>query len=53
MEELFQIIGRLYADIYHSQKFIENLKDQLKTKDSEILALKTKYATSSKEIIDK
>lgn len=36
MDDLFNIIGRLYVDIYNSQKIIDILKDQIKEKDSEI-----------------
>jgi len=40
MEELFNIIGKLYVDIYNLQKVLEHLQNQLKDKDSEILKLK-------------
>ena len=36
MEDLFNIIGKLYVDIYNSQKIIDILKDQIKEKDLEI-----------------
>lgn len=49
MDELFQIIGRLYIDIYRSQKFLEGLQEQIKTKDSEILSLKAKLMTGPKD----
>lgn len=40
MEDLFNIIGKLYVDIYNIQKVIERLQQQLKEKDSEIIKLK-------------
>lgn len=40
MEEIFNIIGKLYVDSYNSQKVIEILQQQLKDKDSEIQELK-------------
>lgn len=41
MEELFNIIGKLYVDIYNSQKVLQMLQDQLKQKDQEIQQLKS------------
>jgi hypothetical protein len=40
MDELFNMIGRLYVDVYNSQKVIDLLQQQLKSKDKEILELK-------------
>lgn len=40
MEELFNIIGKLYVDIYNMQKVLEMLQKQVKEKDLEIQALK-------------
>lgn len=40
MDELFNIIGKLYVDMYNMQKLLELLQKQLKDKDSEILQLK-------------
>lgn len=40
MDELFNIIGKLYVDMYNMQKLLEHLQKQLKEKDSEILKLK-------------
>jgi predicted flavoprotein YhiN len=40
MDELFTMIGRLYADLHNSQKIIDLLQDQIKNKDQEILELK-------------
>ena len=35
MEDLFNIIGKLYVDVYNSQKVIEILQKQLKDKDAQ------------------
>lgn len=40
MDELFNIIGRLYADLYHTQKLLDVLQEQIKNKDKEIMELK-------------
>lgn len=40
MEDLFNIIGKLYVDIYNTQKIIDLLQNQIKDKDKEILDLK-------------
>ncbi len=40
MDELLNIIGRLYVDLYHSQKLLDVLQEQLKNKDKEIADLK-------------
>jgi hypothetical protein len=40
MEELFNIIGKLYVDIYNTQKVLEMLQKQLRDKDSELIELK-------------
>jgi hypothetical protein len=40
MEEIFNIIGRLYVDSYNSQKVIELLQQQVKDKDQEINILR-------------
>jgi hypothetical protein len=44
MEELFQIIGRLYTDMYNMQKYMEVLQNKLKEQEQELLALKNKGA---------
>ena len=36
MEDLFNIIGKLYVDIYNSQKVIEILQKQIKAQNEEI-----------------
>ena len=41
MEELFNIIGKLYLDIYNTQKLLEILQNQIKEKDKEIKELKS------------
>lgn len=45
MEELFNIIGKLYVDLYNMQKLLERLQQQLKDKDSEIIKLKQQTRT--------
>lgn len=49
MEELFTIIGRLYVEMYHAQKYIETVQTQLKDKDTEIISLKSKVAGTNKD----
>lgn len=39
-DELFNIIGRLYIDIYNTQKYIEVLQKQIQDKDNIIKDLK-------------
>lgn len=41
MEELFNIIGKLYVDIYNTQKLLEILQKQIQEKDKEIKELRT------------
>jgi hypothetical protein len=41
MEELFNIIGRLYVDIYNSQKVLQMLQEQIKQKDEELSLIKS------------
>jgi len=48
MEELLMIIGKLYVDIYQTQKYMESIQQQLKEKDSEVLSLKQKLSTKDK-----
>jgi hypothetical protein len=48
MDELFNIIGRLYADIYNTQRVLEMLQEQLKAKDQEILELKKTKLSNDK-----
>lgn len=40
MDELFNIIGKLYVDITNMQKVLEILQQQIKDKDQEINLLK-------------
>lgn len=40
MEGLFEIIGKLYVDLYNMKKVIEMLQQQLKDKDTELMELK-------------
>lgn len=39
-DELFNIIGRLYVDIYNTQKYLEVLQKQIQDKDNIIKDLK-------------
>lgn len=49
MEELLSIVGRLYVDMFHAQKYIESMQNQLKDKDTEIIALKSKLSGLPKD----
>jgi hypothetical protein len=40
LENIFAIIGKLYVDVYNSQKIIEVIQQQNKEKDQEIARLK-------------
>jgi hypothetical protein len=40
MDELFNVIGRLYMDLYQAQKLLDVLQEQLKNKDKETIELK-------------
>jgi hypothetical protein len=40
IDELLNIIGRLYVDVYNCRKVIDILQQQLQFKDKEILELK-------------
>jgi cell division protein FtsL len=40
MEELYSIIGKLYADIYQAQKYIDLLQNQIKEKDKQLSELR-------------
>jgi FtsZ-binding cell division protein ZapB len=40
MEELYNIIGKLYADIYQAQKYIDLLQNQIKEKDKQLSELR-------------
>lgn len=44
-EQLFNIIGKLYADIVNAQKIIEILQQKLQDKDKEIIELTGKNKT--------
>lgn len=48
MDELFTIIGKLYVDLYHTQKYIEGVQQQLKDKDSDIVSLRQKLSQRDK-----
>lgn len=49
MEELFNIIGKLYVDIYNTQKVLEIMRQQLQDKDNEINKLKKNHLESMDE----
>jgi hypothetical protein len=49
MDELFNIIGKLYVDIYNMQKYMEVLQNKLKDQEKEILSLRNQDTSSSKE----
>jgi predicted flavoprotein YhiN len=49
MEEIFNIIGRLYVDSYNSQKIIELLQQQVKDKDQEINTLRQSQSKDQDE----
>lgn len=36
LDDIFAIIGKLYVDVYNSQKIIDVLQQQIKDKDQEI-----------------
>lgn len=40
MDELFNIIGKLYVDIYNAQKVLDIMRQQLQDKEKEITQLK-------------
>jgi hypothetical protein len=40
LENIFAIIGKLYVDVYNTQKIIEVIQQQIKDKDQEIFRLK-------------
>ena len=42
------IVGKLYVEIYQTQKYMESIQQQLKEKDSEILSLKQKLSLKDK-----
>jgi hypothetical protein len=44
MDELFTIIGKLYADVNQAQKILESFQQKIKEKDQEILELKKKLS---------
>ena len=48
LDEIFNIVGRLYFDAYNSQKIIEALQQQIKDKDQEILRLQKPNDTNER-----
>lgn len=49
MDELFNIIGKLYTDIYNTQKVLEIMRQQLQDKDNELQKLKKSLPESLDE----
>jgi hypothetical protein len=45
MDDVFNVIGKLYVDVYNSQKIIELLQKEIRDKNQEIEELKLKQAT--------
>jgi hypothetical protein len=39
LDDIFTVIGKLYIDLFNSQKIIDVLQQQIKDKDQEILRL--------------
>jgi hypothetical protein len=48
MDELFNIIGRLYVDIYNTQRVLEMMQQKLEEKDKEIADLKKTKSSNDK-----
>lgn len=46
-EDLYNLIGRLYADMYNTQKYIEILQSQIKDKDKTISDLRNDLKISN------
>jgi len=49
MEELFNIIGKLYVDIYNTQKVLEIMRQQLQDKENEINRLQSNISENMNE----
>lgn len=49
MDELFNIIGKLYVDIYNTQKVLEMLQQQLRDKDQELQKMKSSLSEAVDE----
>lgn len=49
MDELFNIIGKLYVDISNAQKVLEMMRQQLQDKDQELTNLKKKLSNDIDE----
>lgn len=50
MDDLFNIIGKLYVDIYNMQKYMEVLQNKLKDQEKEILSLRNQDQLPNKDI---
>lgn len=49
MDELFNVIGKLYVEIYNSQKVLQILQDQIRQKDEDIQNLRAKISEMKDE----
>ena len=49
MDELFNIIGKMYVDLIQSQKVITELQKKVEEKDKEILSLQSSIITKQTE----
>lgn len=47
IEELYNIIGKLYTDISQAQKYIEMLQGQIKDKDHQLAELRKNSVTEN------
>lgn len=50
MDELFNVIGRLYVDVYNMQKYMEVLQGKLKDQEQEILVLRSGQETKKSSL---
>ena len=50
MDDLFNIIGKLYVDIYNMQKYMEVLQGKLKDQEQELSSLKSGQSIPSKSL---
>lgn len=49
MDELFNIIGKMYVDLIQSQKVITEFQKKVEEKDKEILSLQSSIITKQTE----
>lgn len=50
MDELFNIIGKLYVDIYNMQKYVEVIQNKLKDQEQKINHLRNTEETDTKPL---